>query len=277
MTALSASITEWLRVLPAQAPALRRSAELLRNPLFRCLEREVNVGASELKRVRSTLDAVAAALSGAEKPTAEVRTLMQALAKDQVPRVWRKLCHAPMSVPSWIADIARRLAQLQRVCARNVADMFSFDSEVRALSLGALFFPEAFFAGTRQATAQATGVSLERLELHVSVEENASAAAATTSGGTFLFTGISLSSASWANGALCAVASGMPTTLPSLRFQWRVVDSAAAAQRQALFSVPVYHDHTRAEYLFTMQLPSAVAADVLVQRGVAAAVWSAAV
>ncbi len=98
MVALAAQINAWLGVLPASGPILRRSAEALHNPLFRCLEREVNIASKLLQTVRKNLSDILSVVTGSEKATAELRALMKVLSKDAVPSHWRAVCRQPISI-----------------------------------------------------------------------------------------------------------------------------------------------------------------------------------
>jgi hypothetical protein len=240
--------------------------------------------------VRGVLAQSLAVLRGDEKPTADLRALMQNLAKDQVPSSWRSLCHLPLSVSGWVADLARRVAQLHRCCGRDAADLFRFGSLHFALDLGCLFFPEAFVAGTRQVVAQKTKTSLELLELDVSMCDDASSAAAAECADSFVFTGATLFSAAWLDGAISVQTESASVALPPMRMRW--LPLRAAADRDAVasasasasgspqaarpkLSIPVYQDGSRHEYLFSMDLPHhpSIPSSVLIQRGVAIAVW----
>ena len=190
-----------------------------------------------------------------------------------MPPEWRKLCHQPLSCTGWIIELARRLAQLQRICARETTELFQFGSAAQAIALGGLFFPEAFVAGTRQWIAQQSGVSLEQLELSVAIEDDARAAEVADCN-SFVFSGLWLSSASWVRGALCAVADGVATALPPVRLRWLAPQPAHAPV--VTLKTPVYQDRTRAEFLFSLELPidATLSVATLVQRGVALLVFS---
>lgn len=56
MRHLLTSATTWHDMLPKSVKRLTRTVENLRDPLYRCFEREVNSGASLLAAVRSDLE-----------------------------------------------------------------------------------------------------------------------------------------------------------------------------------------------------------------------------
>ena len=68
-----------------------------------------------------------------------------------------------MAVSEWIANFARRLAQLDTIAALdNLSNV--------EVWLGGLFFPEAYVTATRQAVAHRKRWSLETLHLRLDLE-----------------------------------------------------------------------------------------------------------
>jgi dynein heavy chain 1 len=67
-----------------------------------------------------------------------------------------------MAVSGWIADLARRLAQLDSITGMDNLN----DVEVW---LGGLFYPEAYITATRQAVAHRKQWSLETLHLRLDI------------------------------------------------------------------------------------------------------------
>jgi dynein heavy chain 1, cytosolic len=68
-----------------------------------------------------------------------------------------------MAVSGWIADLARRLAQLD-----NIASMDNLNNV--EVWLGGLFYPEAYITATRQTVAHRKKWSLETLHLRLDME-----------------------------------------------------------------------------------------------------------
>lgn len=68
-----------------------------------------------------------------------------------------------MAVSGWIANLARRLAQLD-----SIAGMDNLSNV--EVWLGGLFFPEAYITATRQAVAHRKKWSLETLSLRLDIE-----------------------------------------------------------------------------------------------------------
>ena len=69
-----------------------------------------------------------------------------------------------MAVAEWIADFARRLAQLTQIA--NLDNLNNVE-----VWLGGLFFPEAYITATRQAVAHRKRWSLETLHLQLDLEK----------------------------------------------------------------------------------------------------------
>lgn len=68
-----------------------------------------------------------------------------------------------MGVSEWIADFARRLAQLTHIAGLDNLNNVE-------VWLGGLFFPEAYITATRQAVAHRKKWSLETLYLQLDIE-----------------------------------------------------------------------------------------------------------
>ena len=68
-----------------------------------------------------------------------------------------------MAVSGWIADFARRLAQLDHVA--GIDNLNNLE-----VWLGGLFYPEAYITATRQAVAHRKKWSLETLYLRLDLE-----------------------------------------------------------------------------------------------------------
>lgn len=68
-----------------------------------------------------------------------------------------------MGVSEWVADFARRLAQLSEIAGLDNLNNIE-------VWLGGLFFPEAYITATRQAVAHRKRWSLETLHLQLDIE-----------------------------------------------------------------------------------------------------------
>lgn len=106
----------WLKILPEKLAKLKRTKDNVKDPLFRFFEREINVGLSLLKDIRSDLAELLAVCRGEQKQSNHIRALASALNKGQVPTTWRRYT-VPKSVTAmeWMNDFVERVKQLSRV------------------------------------------------------------------------------------------------------------------------------------------------------------------
>jgi hypothetical protein len=184
--------TSWLQTLPADIPVLVRTAALVKDPLFRCLDREVAQAAALLATVRSDLDAAAAVCAGTRKPTNAVRGVMGDLARGTVPSAWLQYSVPKgLALAAWLADFGERARQWRRIATHPDS------AGLRALDiwLGGLFSSEAYITATRQAAAHASGASLEELALQVVLDTHESPTPAPGASNAFTVTGLTLAGA----------------------------------------------------------------------------------
>jgi dynein heavy chain 1 len=201
---VQALATAWLASLPGDVPQLVRTAELARDPIFRCLDREVAQGATLLRAVRRDLDAALGVCAGTRKATADVRGVMGDVARGSIPAAWAQLA-GPRTVPkgtalaAWVADLAERAQQWRRIASHpDAMGLGTLD-----IWLGGLFSPEGYITATRQATAHASGTSLEELVLQVDLD--AGTAAPAPAQGAFVVTGLALAGATVTHGNALAL------------------------------------------------------------------------
>ena len=69
MRTLSESVSNWLKSLPDSLSPLKRSAEGLKDPLFRFFEREIRLGIQILAEVRTDLTEIGDICHGRRKQT----------------------------------------------------------------------------------------------------------------------------------------------------------------------------------------------------------------
>lgn len=116
MNVLSELGGRWLKILPEKLIKLKRTKDNVKDPLFRFFEREINVGLSLLKDIRTDLDELLAVCRGEHKQSNHIRALASALNKGQVPASWRRYT-VPKSVTvmEWMNDFVERVKQLSRI------------------------------------------------------------------------------------------------------------------------------------------------------------------
>lgn len=119
MRTLLSSSTNWLRLLPNSLPVLRRSADNIKDPLYRYFEREVNSASKLLDVVRRDLDDVIAICKGEKKQTNYHRVMLSELAKGIIPRHWKRYTiPAGCTVIQWVTDFSDRVKQLQHISSQ---------------------------------------------------------------------------------------------------------------------------------------------------------------
>ncbi|CAN7979476.1 unnamed protein product [Ixodes pacificus] len=254
MATLQQSGTTWLRLLPQSLTCLRRTKDNIGDPLYRCLEREVNVGAKLLRVVRSDLEDMVRICRGERRQTNYHRTMIADLAKGMLPTYWKKYTVSPgCTVIQWVTDFSDRIKQLQRVsqaCTSGGA------AALKSLHvwLGGLFNPEAYITATRQYVAQANGWSLEELSLEVWVSD-AEEKPGSVDEYSFALAGLKLQGAKCVQSRL-SLTSSIFTELPLTTIRW-VKTQVQDKPSEATVTLPVYLNSSRTDLLFTVDLLAA--------------------
>ncbi|GAA6009794.1 hypothetical protein JCM11491_000816 [Sporobolomyces phaffii] len=253
MRALKESCLEWLSVLPKASPAFVASEGTTKAPLARFFEREVSLASKLVPTIRHDLDNLVKVCSGELKQTNDLRSLLSDLTKGTVPSTWRRYKCRSLPVAGWIADFSKRVAQLESVVQAN-------DLAQAPVSLGLLFQPQGYITASRQATAHATGSSLEQLSLQVELEQTGSAHS-------FAIEGLVLIGADWKSSQL-SINNGENVRLAPSSLVWS--PSSPSSSNAATVSVPLFLDATRSDLLLTISLPKGAADQTLLaQRAVA--------
>nr|CAB3240292.1 cytoplasmic dynein 1 heavy chain 1 [Phallusia mammillata] len=244
MKALLSTSRNWRSLIPPQLHPLRRTADNIKDPLFRFFEREVNLGVRLLGVVRSDLDEVIAVCEAKKKQTNYHRNLLAMLNRGMLPNSWNRYkVPAGWTVIQWITDFSERIKQLQRVTAA------SGSKGLKNLSvwLGGLFVPEAYITATRQYVAQAYNHSLEELSLRVKVSEGATSP--TLDNKTFAVTGLILQGANCVSNRL-SLSTEISTKLPLTLLSWEKGVSKEKTVNEV--TLPVYRNGMRSDLLFTL-------------------------
>ncbi|GAA5901689.1 dynein heavy chain [Sporobolomyces salmoneus] len=253
MRALRESCIEWLALLPKTAPTLD-GAITSASPLGRFFEREVSLARKLVPAIRTDLENLVKVCSGEIKQTNDLRSLLSDLTKGIVPTTWRRYRCRSLPVAAWIADFSKRVAQLESVV--KVEDL------ARApVSLGLLFQPQGYITASRQATAHATGTSLEQLSLQVALEETGSV-------NSFTIEGLVLIGAQWESSQL-SINNGENVRLSPSSLVW-TPSSGTPSSDSPTVNVPLFLDSTRSDLLLSVSLPRGnVDQTLLAQRAVA--------
>lgn len=248
--------------LPDSLEPMRRNESSLRDPLWRCYDREVGFGRSVLKKVKEDLERLQAACVGG-KTTNDVRQLIQDMNTDQVPKAWKSYAVADASATEWLADLVKRLEQLKVVVSCS-------SLQEHKLWYGGLFFPEAFLTASRQAVAQKKGVSLEELQPVVMLGGSGGEDA-------FAMSGLYMEGATWdASKGQLAQTEELAVALPDALLRWVHVESAEYKKTADFLRVPVYLNTSRSLLItsFALQSPKEVELKVWVQRSVCITIWT---
>ncbi|KAK2722142.1 hypothetical protein QYM36_002631, partial [Artemia franciscana] len=241
MTSISQVANSWLNLLPKGLTPLRKTADSIKDPMFRYFEREVNTGARLLNSIRHDLQDVLAICKLEKKQTNYLRQLLSDLIKGIVPSSWKKYT-APkgVTVAQWMTDFNNRVRQLS-----SVIQAFSTGgaNELRMIRvwIGGLFNPEAWLTATRQCAAQANGWSLDDLALEVELDEDDG----------FIVTGLKLQGAVSSDNKL-RLTNEILTDIPIVTLKW--IKSSTATKDDTKLCLPVYLNGTRQELLFTVDL-----------------------
>lgn len=116
---------------------------MVKNPLFRFLERECSVLASLLQVVKKDFTLVLAVCSGESKSTNYSKKVAEGLHADVVPLHWKKYTVPDlMTATEWLADFKRRVEQVKDLAG-------SSDYGRSGMWFGGLLAPEAFLIATQ--------------------------------------------------------------------------------------------------------------------------------
>jgi dynein heavy chain 1 len=279
LVSLQKKVAAYNDVLPVELPTLQRAGALVRNPLFRFLERECLVLAGLLRTVRSDLQLVLEVCKGERKSTNHIKALAQSLHADAVPPHWKKYV-VPDSMPAaeWLTDLARRVDQLRRLSGSD-------DQGRSGIWFGGLLGPEAFLIATQQATAQQHSWSLEELELKLDFDpspEEIRRAVEERSG--FIVHGLTIESAEFDPAERrIRLSSKLASSLPTINLRWVHRADASNARGQPteegsggeqpaadFVSLPLYLTRSRKNLVCAVQVPThGVPQHTWYQRGVA--------
>ncbi|EGU12572.1 Dynein [Rhodotorula toruloides ATCC 204091] len=257
MRVLKKTCLEWLDVLPKDLPTLPAAEATTSDPLARFFEREVSLSRSLVPSIRADLENLVKVCDGELKQTNAIRSLLSDLNKGTVPATWKRYRCRDLPASVWIADLAKRLAQLQRIVANG-------DLAKAPVAPGLLFHPHGYFTASRQAVAHATKTSLEELSMHVNLEET---------GGqhSFVVEGLALVGATWESSRL-AVNDGSAVRLEASSISWKPKqrDTPSPPAGYKMMSVPCFLDSTRADVLLNVEVPvETTNSTMVIQRAVA--------
>lgn len=147
-------------MLPSTLKTLKRIGSLVKNPLFRFLERECDVLSNLLNTVRKDFGLVSEVCRAERKSTNAIKAISTAIHADVIPPNWKKNYVVPdtFTAAEWLNDFKKRVDQMEKLVSKS-------DFGRSGMWYGGLLSPEAYLIATQQATAQLNNFSLEELEL----------------------------------------------------------------------------------------------------------------
>ncbi|KAI9105868.1 dynein heavy chain [Phlyctochytrium arcticum] len=260
--ALLDAINNWQGMLPDKLPSMRRGVGDDSDPLLRFFERENQSAQRLLATVRSDLSELHQSLSGKWKQTNRVRELLSAAIKGTIPPHWLSYTVAKRtSLNEWLVDLGKRLSQLKAIAEAD-------NAHTLRIWIGGFFTPEAFVTATRQCIAHTMKISLEELQLEVSVGDFSSSHTAAGNHSGFALQGMRLEGAEWTSEGLSSN-SELKTTSISMVLRW--TPKRENEDTGCEIVLPIYLNEDRQDVLFTAQLKVEHAEDVniMLQRCVA--------
>ena len=250
MRTLSDSAANWLSLLPKDLITLKRTAENIKDPLYRFFEREVNLGYKILKIVRHDLNDINEICHSKRKQTNYHRSIISDLTRGIIPKSWIQYkIPTNATVLVWIQDFAQRVSQLQKVSS-CVTDNGANALKSLTVWLGGLFNPEAYITATRQCVSQANSWSLEELYLDIFIgDENDMPSLDDFS---FGIEKLKLQGSDCRNNQL-KISPTIITDLHITRLRWLKADNKKKDGGNNVITLPIYLNATRSDILFTAE------------------------
>lgn len=122
---------------------MTRTAQSMNDPLFRFLDREVNVGSRLLAEIQENLSDVILVAQGTSSGTNVTKQLAKDIHADLVPKPWAKFTSYCTSLNEWIFDFKQRLDQFSRVSINGGGAMYDItDRSFSPLACCTLELPE---------------------------------------------------------------------------------------------------------------------------------------
>ncbi|EPR57558.1 dynein heavy chain [Toxoplasma gondii GT1] len=284
-------------LLPQVVPDVRRTEETVKDPMFRCFEREITVARRLLATIQDALAQLLLVCKGEAKLTNALRDLAQRISSSEVPPEWKGVfTSAPeLTLAEWIEDFSRRLKHLmlvaqsfgpstieetsQKIRPEELSAALTRQSDGGELSqrrvwLGGLLYPSAYLTASRQAVAQAKGWSLDDLAMEVQI-----GVSDPPDDQSFVITGVTVEGAAWNTQGQClSLTESLKASLPPVAIRWWHKDEGPKMtfSNQTPLDVPLFLNHSRAELVAFCKLPfpQDVLSDVWVQRGTSLFLWS---
>ncbi|RLN69358.1 hypothetical protein BBJ29_000235 [Phytophthora kernoviae] len=261
-------VAAWLKLFPEEKFAVPdvRDPVNFGNPVYRCMFRELELGANFLGKVVGLLQTVQKVCAYKVKPSNETREAMRTLYREQVPTQWSQLYRVSdeLNLSEWLSDFARRVHQLNALAQVAPTELLQ---QPDGIWLGGFFSPEAFVTAARQSAAADLGCSLDELRLLAEVEDSSVSAPSR-----FTARGLLLEGATW-NFTGFAPSNEIRNSVSALHLRWAPQNEEESEDVRLL---PVYSSSKRDTLLFSVGVRmenSAFPQTQWVQRSVALVLW----
>eukprot|EP00298_Acanthocystis_sp_HF-20_P014810 c20911_g2_i2.p2 GENE.c20911_g2_i2~~c20911_g2_i2.p2 ORF type:complete len:357 (-),score=187.42 c20911_g2_i2:98-1168(-) len=259
---LSPKFQNYLQLLETPVQTTTVTEALLRDPLFRCFNREAVAFADlirDLKKNINTLQKIGEEMGNA---TAPQRALIGQLLKETIPKMFKRYIVPEMGFTEFIADLSKRITLMNSVM--KSPKYLKNDG----VWLGGLMSPEAWITATRQSVAQTKKVSLGDLTLVLQIDIT------TTADDCFVIKGLVVEGAMFKEGKLSPAVS-VSSSVPPSRIRWVTHQEGKDLNIDNMMGIPVYLNNQRKELVFTALIaaPENVPHSVWFQRGIALILW----
>jgi dynein heavy chain 1 len=249
-------------LLPKEIKLLVRNEKLITNPLFRFLEREVTVCHNLLKRVKKNLKELEDMAEGRLQPLQELKNMAKTIFAGEVPKTWKKYTLPEVNVSTWVQDFKNRLDQVTFMTKTE-------DWQRKGVNLGLMLFPEAFLTSSRQFVAQNNKLSLDELELRMSLTNDS-----VVDENSFLAKGLHIEGVNWTASGLRAERN-ISFELGPVKFTWTKTSNIKLLKPGEIL-IPIYLNNLRKNLLTSIKFDISnvgLSEQVLYQKGLAIILW----
>jgi len=269
MKEVASNADDWIGEVAEEPNTLVQEATSMKNPLYRLMRREFDLGMKLFTMIHADLMDVKDAVLGEAKASNYIRELLEDLYKDAIPKSWNLYAIDEIGLSVWFRDLGRRLKQL--IGMGN--DDFVNTPHDQHVWLGGMFQPGGFVAATRQYVAQMQKWPLEDLELCIDI------GVAEPTESSFIYEGLTLFGAGWSEENGCLVLTEKTSTpLGPSRFRWVLREEQANELNEELthYSIPIYLNKSMKNLVISanVRVFRSIPTSVWAQRAVSMTVWA---
>jgi len=269
MKQVATNCDEWISDLAEEPSTLIQEATSMKNPLYRLMRREFDLGMRLFSMIHRDLMDVKDVVFGDSKASNYIRILIEDLYKEFIPKSWNLYTIDSIGLSVWFRDLGRRFGQLIEMGNNDYVNT----PHNQHIWLGGMFQPGGFVAATRQYVAQMKKWPLEDLELNVDI------GVSEPTDSSFIFEGLTLFGAGYSieNGCLVLTEKTSEPLAPS-RFRWVLKDDQQKELNEELthYSLPVYLNKSMKNLVISakVRVPASIPTSVWMQRAVSMTVWA---